>query len=74
MTERTYTDRAALALERAIEEADGLGHKYIGTEHLLLGLLRVDGIATGVLEHLGVDLEKVREGIYFVIGHPKDPA
>ncbi len=66
--ERTATPQMALAprtkrvLELAIDEARRLGHYYIGTEHLLLGLLREgQGIAAGILETLGLDLEKVRK-------------
>src|SRR6476660_6929441 len=48
-------------LEHAVDEARRLGHHYIGTEHILLGLVREgEGIAAGVLEGLGVNLEKVR--------------
>ncbi len=55
------TPRAKKAIELAVDEARRLNHHYIGTEHLLLGLVREhDGIAAGVLESLGVNLEKVR--------------
>src|SRR5213596_288242 len=55
------TPRAKRVIELAIDEARRLGHNYIGTEHLLLGLVREgEGIAAGVLESLGVNLEKVR--------------
>jgi hypothetical protein len=55
------TPRAKKVIELAVEEARRLGHHYIGTEHLLLGLLREGGgIAAGVLESLGVNLERVR--------------
>ena len=51
-------------IELAAEEARRLGHNYIGTEHLLLGLVREgEGIAAGVLESLGVSLEKVRQQV-----------
>ncbi|HCV00622.1 MAG TPA: hypothetical protein DGL25_05420, partial [Dehalococcoidia bacterium] len=47
--------------ELAVDEARRLGHSYIGTEHLLLGLVREgEGIAAGVLESLGVNIERVR--------------
>ena len=66
--ERTFrgeiglTPRAKRVIELAVDEARRLGHNYIGTEHLLLGLLREgEGVAAGVLESLGVSLEKVRE-------------
>ncbi len=53
--------RAKRVLELSLEEARQLGHNYIGTEHLLLGLIREgEGVAARVLENLGVDLTKVR--------------
>ncbi|MFN3974755.1 MAG: Clp protease N-terminal domain-containing protein, partial [Dehalococcoidia bacterium] len=55
------TPRAKKVIELAVDEARRLGHHYIGTEHLLIGLLREgEGVAAGVLESLGVSLEKVR--------------
>lgn len=55
------TPRAKKVIELAVDEARRLNHHYIGTEHLLLGLVREgNGIAAGVLESLGVNLEKVR--------------
>jgi hypothetical protein len=55
------TPRAKKVFELAVDEARRLNHRYIGTEHLLLGLVREgEGIAAGVLESLGVDLEHVR--------------
>jgi ATP-dependent Clp protease ATP-binding subunit ClpA len=55
------TPRAKKVIELAVDEARRLGHHYIGTEHLLLGLVREgDGIAASVLETLGVNLEAVR--------------
>src|SRR5690348_887842 len=55
------TPRAKKVLELAVDEARRLNHHYVGTEHLLLGLLREgEGIAAGVLESLGVNLERVR--------------
>ncbi len=55
------TPRAKRVIELAVDEARRLNHNYIGTEHLLLGLLREgEGVAAGVLESLGVSLEKVR--------------
>src|SRR3972149_6702532 len=55
------TPRAKKVIELAVEEARRLNHSYIGTEHLLLGLVREgEGIAFGVLESLGVSLERVR--------------
>ena len=55
------TPRAKKVIELAVDEAKRLGHRYIGTEHLLLGLIREgDGVAAGVLESLGVGLEQAR--------------
>src|SRR4051795_11222845 len=62
------TPRAKKVLELAIDEARRLNHHYIGTEHLLLGLVREgEGIAAGVLESLGVNLEKVRAQVMQVV-------
>ena len=59
--ETGLTPRAKKVIELAIDEAHRLNHRYIGTEHLLLGLVREgEGIAAGVLESLGVNLEKAR--------------
>ena len=56
------TPRAKKVIELAVDEARRLNHSYIGTEHLLIGLMREgEGVAAGVLESLGVSLEKVRE-------------
>lgn len=56
-----WTPRARKVLELAVEEAGRLGHHYIGTEHLLLGLVREgEGIAAGVLESLGATMKRVR--------------
>lgn len=58
------TPRAKKVTEYAIEEARNLNHNYIGTEHLLLGLLREhDGVAAQVLMNLGLKLEEVREEV-----------
>ncbi len=59
--ESGLTPRAKRVIELAIDEARQLGHNYIGTEHLLLGLLREgEGVAAGVLDSLGVTLERAR--------------
>ncbi|MDX6396313.1 MAG: ATP-dependent Clp protease ATP-binding subunit ClpC [Streptosporangiaceae bacterium] len=56
-----FTPRAKKVLEHALREAQGLGHDYMGTEHILLGLLREpDGLAAQILVRLDVDLEQVR--------------
>ncbi len=55
------TDRAKKVIELAVDEARKLNHHYIGTEHILIGILREgDGVAAGVLENLGASLEDVR--------------
>src|SRR5258708_4105860 len=65
-----FTERARKVLQFAQEEAQRFQHNYIGTEHLLLGLIREEsGVAGRVLQRLGIDLEKVREGVELVIGH-----
>jgi len=62
------TKRARKVMGLAVDEAKLFGHKYIGTEHLLLGILREgEGLAVGVLQNLGVDLEKVRSETLQVI-------
>jgi len=58
---RPYTKKAKKALENSLREAIQLKDNYIGTEHLLLGLLRTDGLALEVLRDLGVDLADVRQ-------------
>ena len=64
-----FTPRAKRVLELSLEEARQLGHNYIGTEHLLLGLIREgEGVAARVLENLGVDLSKVRSQIIHSLG------
>src|SRR5919109_555992 len=64
----SLTPRAKKVIELAVEEARRLNHNYIGTEHLLLGLVREgEGIAAGVLESLGVNLEKVRAQVMQVV-------
>ncbi|HEY7415233.1 MAG TPA: Clp protease N-terminal domain-containing protein [Ktedonobacteraceae bacterium] len=56
------TPRMKKVIELSVDEAQRLGHRYIGTEHILLGLVREgEGIAAGVLQHLGVQLEQIRE-------------
>ena len=64
-----FTPRAKRVLELSWEEARQLGHNYIGTEHLLLGLIREgEGVAARVLENLGVDLTKIRSHVIRLLG------
>jgi ATP-dependent Clp protease ATP-binding subunit ClpC len=64
-----FTPRAKRVLELSLEEARQLGHNYIGTEHLLLGLLREgEGVAARVLENLALDLSKVRTQVIRLLG------
>ena len=64
-----FTERARRVLTLAQEEAQRFNHSYIGTEHLLLGLVREgDGVAAKVLANLGVELNKVRSAVEFIIG------
>src|SRR5574344_548312 len=64
-----FTPRAKRVLELSWDEARQLGHNYIGTEHLLLGLIREgEGVAARVLENLGVDLNKVRSNVVKMLG------
>ncbi|HEV3162400.1 MAG TPA: ATP-dependent Clp protease ATP-binding subunit [Isosphaeraceae bacterium] len=67
------TPRAKKVIEYAIEEARNLNHNYVGTEHLLLGLLREqEGVAAQVLMNLGLKLEEVREEVLNLLGHGMD--
>jgi ATP-dependent Clp protease ATP-binding subunit ClpC len=64
------TPRAKKVIEYSIEEARTLNHNYVGTEHLLLGLLREqEGVAAQVLMNLGLKLEDVREEVLNLLGH-----
>ena len=68
-----FTPRAKRVLELSLEEARQLGHNYIGTEHLLLGLIREgEGVAARVLENLSVDLSKVRTQVIRMLGETAD--
>eukprot|EP00793_Prasinoderma_coloniale_P001956 PRCOL_00002464-RA len=68
-----FTPRAKRVLELSLEEARQLGHSYIGTEHLLLGLLREgEGVAARVLEGLGVDLGKIRTQVVRMVGESQE--
>ena len=67
-----FTPRAKKVLELSWDEARQLGHNYIGTEHLLLGLIREgEGIGTKVLENLGVDLNKCRSNVIKLLGETR---
>src|SRR3989449_1796786 len=73
-SEITLSPRTKKVIELATDEARKLGHSHVGTEHLLLGLVREgEGIASGVLESLGVSLEKVRHQVIAALGqqHPQ---
>ncbi|MCY0869317.1 MAG: AAA family ATPase, partial [Firmicutes bacterium] len=65
----TYTPRAKKVIELSMDEARKLGHNYIGTEHILLGLIREgEGIAARVLANLGVNLNKARQQVLQLLG------
>ena len=65
----TYTPRAKRVVELSIEESQNLGHNYVGTEHILLGLLREgEGIAAQVLANLGIDLKRARKEVIGLLG------
>jgi ATP-dependent Clp protease ATP-binding subunit ClpC len=70
-----FTPRAKKVLELSLREALQLGHEYIGTEHILLGLIREgDGVATQVLVHLGADLNLMRHQVIQVLAdRPGEP-
>ena len=64
-----FSERARRVLSLANEEAQRFNHNYIGTEHILLGLVReTEGVAAKVLSNLGVELSKVRSAVEFIIG------
>jgi ATP-dependent Clp protease ATP-binding subunit ClpA len=69
-----FTPRAKKVLELSLREAMQLGHSYIGTEHILLGLVREgEGVAATVLVSLGADLGRVRQKvIQLMSGHPEE--
>lgn len=69
VAEIPYTPRAKRVLELAMDEGRQLGHNYVGTEHILLGLIREgEGIAAQVLKNLGADLDKVRKQVVQLLG------
>ena len=68
MNAYAFTDRVRIVLQMAREEAARLNHEYVGTEHLLLGLLSEGrGLAVTVLTNLGVDLKDVRQKIEAIV-------
>src|SRR5216110_423608 len=62
------TPRTKKVIEYAIEEARNLNHNYVGTEHLLLGLLRAGGVAAEVLTNLGLKRDEIREEVLNLLG------
>ena len=75
MGQLPFTPRAKKVLELSMEEASALSHNYIGTEHLLLGLIKEnEGIAAQVLMNLNVKLEEVREEVLEFLGASDDPS
>ena len=72
---RPQTPRAKMVIEEAIKAARELGHNYVGTEHVLLGLIREgDGVAAHVLVSMGVTLERAREAVLGLLGdNPANP-
>ena len=69
-----FSERARRVLSLAQEEAQRFNHNYIGTEHILLGLVReTEGVAARVLSSLAVDLSKVRSAVEFIIGRGEKP-
>jgi ATP-dependent Clp protease ATP-binding subunit ClpC len=69
MGQLPFTPRGKRVLELALEEASTIGHNYIGTEHLLLGLIREEhGVAARVLRSVGLSAESVREEILELLG------
>jgi ATP-dependent Clp protease ATP-binding subunit ClpC len=73
--ELPFTDETQRVLQASAEEADALGHAYIGTEHLLLGLLREESsLASAVLRNNGLELSAVRRQIVVLLQSPTDHA
>ncbi|MBU2567719.1 MAG: AAA family ATPase, partial [Elusimicrobia bacterium] len=69
-----FSPRAKKVLELAVDEAANMGHYYVGTEHLLLGLIKEeDGIAARVIENMGVKITDVRQEIIELLGEPTKP-
>src|SRR5437667_8202258 len=73
-TMNNFTPRAQQVLALARKEADRFNHNFVGTEHLLLGLIRLgQGVAVNVLQKLGLDLETVRRQVENQVGSGADP-
>lgn len=69
------TPRAKKVIEYAMEEARLLAHNYVGTEHILLGLIREnEGVAAHVLRNLGIDLDKTKAAIHNLLSDDKPPS
>ena len=69
-----FSERARRVLTLAQNEAQRFNHNYIGTEHILLGLVgETEGVVARVLKNLGIDLEKVRAAVEFIIGRGENP-
>src|SRR5690348_8729075 len=65
-----FTDRARKVMQLANQEAQRFNHEYIGTEHILLGLIAEgSGVAANVLKNLDIDLEKVRVEVVKIVQH-----
>jgi ATP-dependent Clp protease ATP-binding subunit ClpC len=73
LTDGRRTPGAKKVIENSLEEARKLDHHYVGTEHLLLGLVReTDGVAAQILASLGVELEVVRREVLQLLGRDED--
>ncbi len=71
----SYTPRAKRVVELSIEESQNLGHNYVGTEHIMLGLLREgEGVAAQVLSNMGLDLKRARREVIQLLGGAEGPA
>ncbi|MEV2351751.1 ATP-dependent protease ATP-binding subunit ClpC [Paenibacillus larvae] len=69
LTNPAYTPRAKKVIELSMDEARKLGHTYVGTEHILLGLIREgEGVAARVLNNLGISLNKARQQVLQLLG------
>jgi ATP-dependent Clp protease ATP-binding subunit ClpC len=68
-----FTPRAQQVLALASKEAERFNHNYVGTEHLLLGLIKLgQGVAVNVLQNMGLDLERVRMEVEKHVGPPPE--